>query len=344
MRVGITAYAQEALGDIVFVTLPAVGTALDAGQALGEVESTKSVSDVYAPVAGTVRARNEALDANPELVNADPYGEGWLLELEPSRARTRCPATPCSTPPPTRRCCPDRGRRPRPEVESRAQGPVDPCVSAPLRFAAAPGAPPLTWGRAGDRRSPVGHRSTGGGTSVLHAVRTAEPRRQPLLRALRRGRGAGPRRESGRPGQQQRDRHHVHDLASARSRARSLAGGRSARRATRCSRSSPPAGTALLVVKRGPNAGSRFLLDADVTTAGRHPESDIFLDDVTVSRRHAEFVREGNGFIVRDVGSLNGTYLDRERIESVGLAGGDEVQIGKYRLVFLAGPRRGEST
>jgi pSer/pThr/pTyr-binding forkhead associated (FHA) protein len=104
----------------------------------------------------------------------------------------------------------------------------------------------------------------------------------------------------------------------------------------------PPAGTALLVVKRGPNAGSRFLLDADVTTAGRHPESDIFLDDVTVSRRHAEFVREtgpgGTTFSVRDVGSLNGTYLDRERIESVRLAGGDEVQIGKYRLVFLAGP------
>ena len=98
----------------------------------------------------------------------------------------------------------------------------------------------------------------------------------------------------------------------------------------------PPAGTALLVVKRGPNAGSRFLLDADVTTAGRHPESDIFLDDVTVSRRHAEFVRQGNGFLVRDVGSLNGTYLGRERIESTGLANGDEVQIGKYRLVFLS--------
>jgi len=81
VRIGITAYAQEALGDIVFVTLPAVGTALDAGQALGEVESTKSVSDVYAPVAGTVTARNEALDANPELVNSDPYGEGWLLEM-----------------------------------------------------------------------------------------------------------------------------------------------------------------------------------------------------------------------------------------------------------------------
>ena len=107
-------------------------------------------------------------------------------------------------------------------------------------------------------------------------------------------------------------------------------------------REQPPAGTALLVVKRGPNAGSRFLLDADVTTAGRHPESDIFLDDVTVSRRHAEFVRQGNTFTLRDVGSLNGTYLDRERIDSAVLAGGDEVQIGKYRLVFLSGPRSGD--
>jgi hypothetical protein len=104
-----------------------------------------------------------------------------------------------------------------------------------------------------------------------------------------------------------------------------------------------PPGSALLVVKRGPNAGSRFLLDADVTTAGRHPESDIFLDDVTVSRRHAEFVREGVGFVVRDVGSLNGTYLNRERIDAAGLAGGDEVQIGKYRLVFLTGPRGNEA-
>lgn len=103
-----------------------------------------------------------------------------------------------------------------------------------------------------------------------------------------------------------------------------------------------PAGTALLVVKRGPNAGSRFLLDADLTTAGRHPDSDIFLDDITVSRRHAEFVREAAGLTVRDVGSLNGTYLNRERIEQAVLAGGDEVQIGKYRLVFLAGPTTGE--
>jgi len=104
-----------------------------------------------------------------------------------------------------------------------------------------------------------------------------------------------------------------------------------------------PPGSALLVVKRGPNAGSRFLLDADVTTAGRHPESDIFLDDVTVSRRHAELVREEGGFLVRDVGSLNGTYLNRERIDAARLAGGDEVQIGKYRLVFLTGSRGSEA-
>ncbi|GAC1324863.1 MAG: hypothetical protein NVSMB13_06950 [Mycobacteriales bacterium] len=100
-----------------------------------------------------------------------------------------------------------------------------------------------------------------------------------------------------------------------------------------------PPDSALLVVKRGPNAGSRFLLDTDVTTAGRHPESDIFLDDVTVSRRHAEFVRDGAGFTVRDVGSLNGTYLNRERIDAAALAGGDEVQVGKFRLVFLTGAR-----
>lgn len=100
-----------------------------------------------------------------------------------------------------------------------------------------------------------------------------------------------------------------------------------------------PPGAALLVVKRGPNAGSRFLLDADLTTAGRHPASDIFLDDVTVSRRHVEFYRQGATFSVRDVGSLNGTYVNRERIEQAALSGGDEVQIGKFRLVFLAGPR-----
>jgi hypothetical protein len=100
-----------------------------------------------------------------------------------------------------------------------------------------------------------------------------------------------------------------------------------------------PAGTALLVVRRGPNAGSRFLLDSDLTLVGRHPDSDIFLDDVTVSRRHVEFYRSGSRFTVRDVGSLNGTYVNRERIEETDLTGGDEVQVGKFRLVFLLGPR-----
>ena len=101
------------------------------------------------------------------------------------------------------------------------------------------------------------------------------------------------------------------------------------------------AGTGLLVVKRGPNAGSRFLLDRDVTTAGRHPESDIFLDDVTVSRRHAEFRRQDGAFSVHDVGSLNGTYLNRDRVDRGRLSSGDEVQIGKFRLVFLSGPDGG---
>jgi pSer/pThr/pTyr-binding forkhead associated (FHA) protein len=100
-----------------------------------------------------------------------------------------------------------------------------------------------------------------------------------------------------------------------------------------------PSGSALLVVKRGPNAGSRFLLDRDTTSAGRHPDSDIFLDDVTVSRRHAEFRRDGAEFVVVDVGSLNGTYVNREPVDTAVLANGDEVQIGKFRLVFLTGPR-----
>jgi pSer/pThr/pTyr-binding forkhead associated (FHA) protein len=98
-----------------------------------------------------------------------------------------------------------------------------------------------------------------------------------------------------------------------------------------------PAGHALLVVQRGPGSGSRFLLDADVIRAGRHPDSEIFLDDVTVSRRHAEFNRAGDTFTVHDAGSLNGTYVNRDRIDRVQLKDGDEVQIGKYRLVFFSG-------
>ena len=98
-----------------------------------------------------------------------------------------------------------------------------------------------------------------------------------------------------------------------------------------------PEGSALLVVRRGPNAGSRFVLDVDLVTAGRHPDSDIFLDDITVSRRHAEFLRDGGSYRVRDVGSLNGTYVNRERTDDAVLAHGDEVQIGKFKLVFFSG-------
>jgi hypothetical protein len=102
-------------------------------------------------------------------------------------------------------------------------------------------------------------------------------------------------------------------------------------------------GTALLVVKRGPNAGSRYVLKAEVVTAGRHPDSDIFLDDVSVSRRHAEFRRTARGFEVVDVGSLNGTYVNRETIDTSELSGGDEIQIGKFRLVYVTGRRRDDT-
>ncbi|MCS4276926.1 pSer/pThr/pTyr-binding forkhead associated (FHA) protein [Mycetocola sp. BIGb0189] len=95
-----------------------------------------------------------------------------------------------------------------------------------------------------------------------------------------------------------------------------------------------PPGSALLIVRRGPNTGARFLLDSDLSTVGRHPNASIFLDDVTVSRRHAEFVRTPNGFELRDLNSLNGTYHAGERIESVELYDGAEVQVGKFRLTF----------
>jgi len=102
-----------------------------------------------------------------------------------------------------------------------------------------------------------------------------------------------------------------------------------------------PTGTALLVVKRGPNAGSRFLLDQDVTTAGRHPDSDIFLDDATVSRHHVEFRLENGQFLLVDLDSLNNTYVNHEPVDSAVLVNGDEIQIGKFRLVFLTRPTTG---
>lgn len=96
-------------------------------------------------------------------------------------------------------------------------------------------------------------------------------------------------------------------------------------------------GSALLVIKKGPDVGMSFTVDRDRVSIGRHPESDIFLDDITVSRRHAEIRRQGDGFLLTDTGSLNGTYLNRERIESAPLLSGDEIQVGKYKLLFYAG-------
>jgi pSer/pThr/pTyr-binding forkhead associated (FHA) protein len=95
-------------------------------------------------------------------------------------------------------------------------------------------------------------------------------------------------------------------------------------------------GQALLLVKRGPNAGSTFLLENERTTTGRRPDSDVFLDDVTVSRNHARIERRGDSFFVQDDGSLNGTYVNGERVEETKLASGDEIQIGMFKLVFFA--------
>lgn len=96
-------------------------------------------------------------------------------------------------------------------------------------------------------------------------------------------------------------------------------------------------GRGVLIVKRGPNAGSKYFLDTDATTIGRHPDSNIFLDDITVSRRHSEIRRGDGSFSLHDVGSLNGTYVNKERVEESSLRSGDEIQIGKFKLVFLAG-------
>ena len=97
------------------------------------------------------------------------------------------------------------------------------------------------------------------------------------------------------------------------------------------------AGQALLLVKRGPNAGSTFLLDRDATTVGRSTDGDVFLDDVTVSRKHAIFERRpGGAWFVRDVGSLNGTYVNGEQVDETKLASGDEVQIGRFKVTFFA--------
>ena len=110
----------------------------------------------------------------------------------------------------------------------------------------------------------------------------------------------------------------------------------------------PPPGSALLVITRGPDTGTRLFLDKPITSAGRHPDSDLFLDDVTVSRRHAVFRVKGNNDVeIIDAGSLNGTYVNRQPVDAAMLADGDEVRLGKFRLVFRTGdpkPRRDSCT
>jgi pSer/pThr/pTyr-binding forkhead associated (FHA) protein len=101
-----------------------------------------------------------------------------------------------------------------------------------------------------------------------------------------------------------------------------------------------PPHSALLIVRRGPDQGARYLLDHDVNIAGRHPDSDIFLDDVTVSRQHAEFRRTPHGFEVRDLGSLNGTYVAGQLVDRAALIDGIEVLVGKFRLTYF-GSRHG---
>ncbi|MDD5748502.1 MAG: FHA domain-containing protein [Actinomycetota bacterium] len=96
------------------------------------------------------------------------------------------------------------------------------------------------------------------------------------------------------------------------------------------------AGASMLIVKRGPHAGTRFFLKKELTTAGRHPESDIFLDDITVSRRHAEIRRTEQGFTIIDMGSLNGTYVNNLRVDEARVSSGDEIQIGKFKLIFFS--------
>lgn len=98
-----------------------------------------------------------------------------------------------------------------------------------------------------------------------------------------------------------------------------------------------PTGMAIVHVVRGPNAGSTYQLATEVTSIGRHPDSAVFLDDITVSRRHSEIVKEAGGFVVRDVGSLNGTYVNRERVDVAALHDGDEIQVGRFHLVFHVG-------
>ena len=250
MRIGITDYAQDALGDVVFVELPEVGRAGRGRRRLSEVESTKSVSDIYAPVAGTVVEVNAELADAPERLNEDPYGEGWICVIE---------------------------------LADPAE--LDGLLDAAGLPRAGRG---LSDGVADVFCNQCGHRNPLGLQLLL------------VVRRAARARAERPHHHVG----------HASPLESAARRDRGRAR-RPARRRRACSSCA-----------RGPERRAPLRCSTrTVTTAGRHPDSDIFLDDITVSRRHAE-VRADRGRLraSRDVGSLNGTYLNRERVDEADAA------------------------
>ena len=338
VRIGITDFAQSALGDVVFVSLPEVGASVKIGEAFGEVESTKSVSDLFAPVSGIVTGRNDALADAPELVNSDPYGAGWVVEIElsePAQLDDLLDAAAYGTLSSViSAISSDRGW-------PRSPPSIDPSPDRQTRLAAERVS--LGCSRVGRVRARrVGYRrSAGAAASGQVLARATQERGREVFCTACGTENPTSNRYCAHCGTPLPDVSTSGGVAPV-TRPRSCrpgtvadADGEFSTEAHQGALDALAPGSALLVVKRGPNAGSRFLLDQDVTTAGRHPDSDIFLDDVTVSRRHAEFRREGSGYSVHDVGSLNGTYVNRERIEVAALAGGDEVQIGKFRLVYL---------
>ena len=288
-RVGITDFAQDSLGDIVFIDLPAVGSEVAAGASMGEVESTKSVSEIYAPVGGTVVAVNGDLADAPERLNHDPYGDGWICEIELSSVDAATSLLDATV----------YRALDRVLAVTGSEGPVG--GGARRRRDRRPGS-----GRAATVGDVFchncGHRNPAGVNFCSSCGTALVPDASDTTVTL----------------------HAVDDHGETPDESSSV------------TLVEVPHGTGVLVIKRGPNVGMRYLLRVGVTRAGRHPESDIFLDDVTVSRRHAEIEQRPDGkAVIRDVGSLNGTYVNRERTEEAVLEGGDEVQIGKFKLVYL---------
>ncbi len=277
VRVGITDFAQDNLGDVVFVQLPEVGARRSRrAAALGEVESTKSVSEIYAPVAGTVAEVNGVLADSPEALNSDPYGAGWICLLEGVDAAEFAGLL---------------------DAEEYRELTVD-LVRGPVKSPGTRG--PRTATVSGVFCHNCGHRNSPDSNFCSSCGAALTPSTVTTVAFI-------PDDASGELGDEELALS-LPELAE---------------------------GVGVLVVKRGPDSGAKYLLDQETTRVGRHPESDIFLDDITVSRRHAEFVRADSGYQLCDVGSLNGTYVNRERIDKAALNSGDEVQIGKFKLVFL---------